>query len=99
MAMAVMVGVFAALGMGWFARSELAFHRRAKHDRSTTEPRPLVRVLTSDEELRDAIERAVRFEERAALATSARIERYREAGHLAPVVSLPHDPFGERDSA
>lgn len=38
--------------------------------------RPAVRLLTNDDELRDAIDRAVAYEQVTARRTSARIDRY-----------------------
>jgi hypothetical protein len=52
------------------------------------EPQSLVRVLTSEDELQEAVERAVHFEQGVARSLAGRIERYRAASHVAPVVAL-----------
>ena len=104
---AVVLGVIVLVGFGYGARSELLRRHRARRARPMPEPRSLVRVLTNEDELREATERAIGYEQQVARRVADRIERYRAVSPLAPVVSLVRDPDdsgtpppdGMRDSA
>jgi hypothetical protein len=87
--------------------AELCRRRRTRNMRPMAEPRSLVRVLDSEEELREAVARAVGYEQQLARAVADRIEHYQEAAPVAPVVALVRDageafdpqPVLEPDSA
>ncbi len=48
------------------------------------EQRPMVRVLRTEQEVSDAIERAIRFEETVTTSYRGRLEGYSKVGVLAP---------------
>jgi hypothetical protein len=60
-------------------------HRR-RFARRRIEPQSCVRVLNDDNELAEAVERAIAFERVGARASGARIKRYEHARPAAPVV-------------
>jgi hypothetical protein len=74
--------VVLALGYRW--------HRVASRQTITqAEPRSMVHVIESEEELRAAIDRATQFERDVADAARARAAHYEEAIPRAPVADLP----------
>ncbi len=79
--LAVVAGVAAALRMVAWAVQQ----RPPRAEPSLTEPRPLVRILHTDDELRAAVERSLRGERPAHEALRRRLDRY---------ASACHDPHG-----
>ena len=88
MTAALVVGVLVVGGCSLWLPGEVQRRRRDRLRRSMPEPRSLVRILEGDDELREAVERAVQYERQVVSAASDRIERYCSVGHVAPVVPI-----------
>ena len=80
------------VGFGYGARLELLRRHRVRRARPMPEPRSLVRILADKDELREATERAIGYEQEIAHRVAERIEHYRSVSQLAPVVPLVRDP-------
>jgi len=77
--------------------SKLTQWLRPPPDVPRSEPRSLVRVLHDEDELNEAIERAIQFDRRAAESAERRIDSYKRARAASPVVRLPTAPNPSSD--
>lgn len=55
----------------------------------TAEPQPLVRVLGTEDELNEAVEHAIAFEQAVTQSAQRRIEHYAQARRVAQVMQMP----------
>lgn len=69
-------------------------HRAAEPLLDDAAPRSLVRVLRSEEELREAVDKAVRFERMLADSVETRTRRYQALLSAAPLRRLDPDAAG-----
>lgn len=70
------------------AAAVLQRRRNRDPDVQRPEPHSLVRVLRSEEELREAVDRAVRFERSLADRARTRTRRYEDMVHPAPIAHI-----------
>lgn len=91
----VLCGLGVLCGVPWVLA---VVARRSAHDagRALGEPRSPVRVLRGDDELEEAIERALRYDRAAEDTLHRRIDRYTKADnrHSATVIDLPTNGSG-----
>lgn len=89
----ILVIVAIAAGTGALVTAFLVRHHRSSAP--TEEPvsrSPLVRVLTTDEALRDAVQRAAAFERMVAASLETRTRRYEAMIQPAPVTEIGVSP-------
>lgn len=86
----VLFGLGALCGVVWMLADAV---RRSDHEagHALGEPRSPVRVLGSDDELEEAIQRALRYDRAAEDTLHRRIDRYTKSANLqsATVIDLP----------
>jgi hypothetical protein len=58
-------------------------------NRPTDEPRSVVRVLATEDELNEAVERAITFERAVMESAQRRIQRYAQERNVVPVMQVP----------